>query len=322
MSGFSCLLCGDTATPHLVQDAVKGDAAGKLKAVQCLACSHVQLSPPAYDLDFYEEDGQIRNVVESFGTPLDKIFDHSAIEARRRVERFARHGEAFEADAMRLLDVGGGYGFFGSAMAGLHPDVATTVLEPSATRAEMGRNCLGERGAALPELRTGLLDDAFAGANAQAFDVVTLWHVLEHVEDPAALLALAGRVLRPGGSLWIEVPNLDDELAALSPAYRTRSFMREHISYFSPAVLERTARRVFPDAAIEMHGYQRYGIFNYFHWIHFNAPQGADPDMFEGRDRWWLEATWRAAREQARTSDALLMIVRTGAAAGALREAA
>ena len=60
-----------------------------------------------------------------------------------------------------------------------------------------------------------------------------------------------------------------------------------------------------------MAGYQRYGIFNYFHWIQFNAPQGAKPDLFE-RDRWWLETTWRTAREAARTSDALLLIVRFG----------
>lgn len=322
MTDFRCLLCGDTAAPHLLQSEVKGDRAGKLKAVQCLACSHVQLSPPAYDLDFYEDDGQVRNVVESYGTPLDTIFAHSAIEARRRLERFARLGERFDGEAMQLLDIGGGYGFFGSAMTSLHPMVETTVLEPSATRAEMGRRCLAERSEAVPNIETGLLDEAFVETNLGRFDVVTLWHVLEHVEDPAGLLSLAGRVLRPDGSLWVEVPNLDDELATLSPAYRRRNFMREHISYFSPAVLERTARRVFPDAAIEVHGYQRYGIFNYFHWIHFDAPQGADPDMFEGRDRWWLEATWRAAREQARTSDALLMVVRPGAAAAKLREAA
>jgi 2-polyprenyl-3-methyl-5-hydroxy-6-metoxy-1,4-benzoquinol methylase len=323
MSGFRCLLCGDTAAPRLVQNEVKGDESGRLKAVQCRACAHVQLSPPAYSLDFYEGDGQVRGVVAGYGTPQETVFAHSEIEARRRVERFAALGQRFDDAGMRLLDVGGGYGFFGAAMAQRHPGVATTVLEPSAARAETGRRCLADRGAPLPALKTGLLDEAFAAANAGRFDIVTLWHVLEHVEDPATLLRLAGKVLRPGtGSLWVEVPNLDDELAALSPAYRRRSFMREHISYFSAAVLERTARQVFPDAAIEVLGYQRYGIFNYFHWIHFNAPQGAAPDMFGGRDRWWLEAAWRTAREQARTSDALLLIVRPGAAAAELGEAA
>ncbi len=82
------------------------------------------------------------------------------------------------------------------------------------------------------------------------------------------------------------------------------------LSYFSPAVLERTSCRLFPDAGIAVRGYQWCGIFNYFHWAHFDAPQGASPDLSDGRARWWLEGCWRATREAARTSDALLMIVR------------
>ena len=39
------------------------------------------------------------------------------------------------------------------------------------------------------------------------FDVVTIWHVLEHVPDPAWTLANVQRVLKPGGTVLIEVPN-------------------------------------------------------------------------------------------------------------------
>ncbi|WP_158266290.1 methyltransferase domain-containing protein [Allosphingosinicella deserti] len=320
---FRCLLCGTAETPHLVQAEVTGDSAGGLRAVQCLACSHVQLSPPAYCLDLYDEDGQVAFVVGHYGTPIEKLFEHSAIEARRRVARFAEHGEALQGrggERARLLDVGGGYGFFGAAMAAVRPDVDTLVLEPSAKRAEMGRSHFEQRSDPAfspPTFEVGLLDDAFVEQHRASFDAVTLWHVLEHVEDPAGLLERAGALLNPnGGTLWIEVPNLDDELSTLSPAYRRRNFMREHVSYFSPAVLERLARRAFTAASTEVVGYQRYGIFNYMHWIHANAPQGASPDMFE-RDRWWLEANWRTVREAARTSDALLLIVRLGGAAGA-----
>lgn len=41
--------------------------------------------------------------------------------------------------------------------------------------------------------------------------------------------------------------------------------------------------------------------------FHGNKSQGANPDLFEGNDRWWLEASWRATREAAMTSDALFM---------------
>lgn len=314
---FQCLLCASEGPPRVVQDDVTGDPEGRLKAVQCLACSHVQLSPPSYCLDHYQDDGQVNFVTSHYGTPIETLFDHSAIEAKRRLARFAAHGEPLvrEGRTARLLDIGGGYGFFGAAATGARADVETLVLEPSASRAETGRRHFAERADPAfpaPGFEIGLLDDTFLGRHREAFDVVTLWHVLEHVADPAALLESAGPLVRrDGGSLWVEVPNAEDELADLSPAYRRRGFMREHISYFSAAVLERMARRLFPDAAVEVTGYQRYGIFNYFHWIHFNAPQGARPDMWEA-DRWWLETNWRTAREAARTSDALLLKVRFG----------
>jgi 2-polyprenyl-3-methyl-5-hydroxy-6-metoxy-1,4-benzoquinol methylase len=39
-------------------------------------------------------------------------------------------------------------------------------------------------------------------------DVVTLWHVLEHLQDPAAALDRIATWLRPGGGLVVGVPNL------------------------------------------------------------------------------------------------------------------
>lgn len=316
---FRCVLCCSKGNARPVQDKIKGDPNGNMQAVQCLTCSHVQISPPGCDLEFYNDDGQVNFVIGHYGTPIETMFDHAAIEARRRVQRFAHYGEPLlraGRSPVRLLDVGGGYGFFGSAMTRHHPSVETLVLEPSASRVETGRRHFAQRADPAfptPSFEVGVIDDDYVQRHGASYDVVTLWHVLEHVQDPLALIRDAGVLLRGGGSLWIEVPNLEDELAELSPAYRERCFMREHISYFSAAVLERVARQIFPEASVEVAGYQRYGLFNYFHWIHFNAPQGAQPDIWE-RDRWWLETTWRTTREALRKSDALLLIVRLGGA--------
>jgi 2-polyprenyl-3-methyl-5-hydroxy-6-metoxy-1,4-benzoquinol methylase len=307
-SEFCCVLCGAGGEPDPVHDRVNGDREGGLSVVACPACGHVQLDPPEYSIEFYNEDGQINYVVHNYGTPLEKILEHSWIEARRRVERFAERGLGL----FRAVDVGGGYGFFGSELKRALPEADVIVLEPSARRAEMGRDHLRGRGDAVgqPQFQVGLLDSDYVERNAGTFDLVTLWHVVEHVTDPVGLLANAFALLRPGGRVCVEVPNLNDELLSLSPAFRDRSFMIEHVSYFSPALLGRLAQDASgPGAAVSVSGYQRYGIFNYFHWIHFNAPQGASPDMFEGRDRWWLEASWRAAREGALTSDALFMTI-------------
>ena len=102
-----------------------------------------------------------------------------------------------DGERPRQLDVGGGYGFFGSALTRLRPDVETCVLEPSASRAETGRRHFAERSDPKfpsPAFEVGLLDEAFVAHSRGRYDVVTLWHVPEHVEDPFALL-------RPGDSL-------------------------------------------------------------------------------------------------------------------------
>ena len=53
----------------------------------------------------------------------------------------------------------------------------------------------------------GTLDEA--GFPDASFGIVTLFHVLEHVIDPRAVLREVGRVLRPHGRVVLQVPNID-----------------------------------------------------------------------------------------------------------------
>jgi SAM-dependent methyltransferase len=43
----------------------------------------------------------------------------------------------------------------------------------------------------------------------EIFDAITLSHVIEHVHDPIAVLEFCFTLLKPGGQLWIETPNID-----------------------------------------------------------------------------------------------------------------
>jgi 2-polyprenyl-3-methyl-5-hydroxy-6-metoxy-1,4-benzoquinol methylase len=44
---------------------------------------------------------------------------------------------------------------------------------------------------------------------ARSFDVVTLFHVMEHVTNPRDVLREVERILKPGGSVVVQVPNID-----------------------------------------------------------------------------------------------------------------
>jgi len=306
---FRCLICHGAGPYESVQRSIFGDTHGKMIAVKCEACSHTQLFPPEYDVSFYGTDGQINNVIKNYGTLQKTVFDHSFVEAKRRRLRFDDKGIKM-TEKMCLLDIGGGYGFFGGEMARAYPQAEITVLEPSQVRTETGMAQMIENGMIPPCFKVGILDQSYVNAHLDRFDVVTLWHVLEHVPDPVQLIRLTLQIIKPTGTVCIEVPNLCDDTISLSSAFRDRSFMQEHVSYFTPATLVDAAKRANPKIDAEIHGYQRYGMFNWFHWIYFNRPQGAEPDIFRGEDRSWLETYWRTEKEHRLTSDALFMILR------------
>ena len=105
----------------------------------------------------------------------------------------------------RLLDVGSGGG---NALALWRGQQAACIgLEPDAAAAETARREFGL------DVRPGRLEDhAFPDAS---FDVVTLCHVLEHVDDPRGLLTRAARLLKPGGELLLWMPDAESPLRRL-----------------------------------------------------------------------------------------------------------
>lgn len=86
-------------------------------------------------------------------------------------------------------------------------------------------------------------DLASAALPSGAFDVVTLWHVLEHLPEPGLELGEARRLLRDDGLLVIEVPNSASPTVRLC---RERWFpldVPRHLQHFTPATLDRLLRQ-------------------------------------------------------------------------------
>lgn len=97
----------------------------------------------------------------------------------------------------RLLDVGAGAGVFLGVARARGYDVSGIDL--SARWAAYAREHYGA------EVAVGDLSETTLAP--QAYDVVTLWHVLEHLPDPLAALHKLREALNPGGRLVAEVPN-------------------------------------------------------------------------------------------------------------------
>lgn len=75
----------------------------------------------------------------------------------------------------------------------------------------------------------------------RSFDLVVVSHLLEHVYRPVDFLEGVRRVLAPGGSLLVAVPNLDSMMARLFGPYLLSGYsVPRHLVHFTPSSLHRT----------------------------------------------------------------------------------
>lgn len=70
------------------------------------------------------------------------------------------------------------------------------------------------------------------------FDVVTAFQVFEHIVDPQDSLTKIRRIIKPGGFIAIEVPNIDNIWVNVLKE-KHRHFVEDHVSFFSANTLSR-----------------------------------------------------------------------------------
>jgi 2-polyprenyl-3-methyl-5-hydroxy-6-metoxy-1,4-benzoquinol methylase len=107
------------------------------------------------------------------------------------------------------------------------------------------------------------------------FDVVTLFHVLEHLAEPVEMLSQIRSRMSVGGRLIVEVPHARDFLhkTLASEAFKDFTFWSEHLVLHTAESLRRTlALAGFTGLTIK--GFQRYGLENHLHWLVKKKPGG------------------------------------------------
>jgi 2-polyprenyl-3-methyl-5-hydroxy-6-metoxy-1,4-benzoquinol methylase len=75
------------------------------------------------------------------------------------------------------------------------------------------------------------------------FDLVILWHVLEHVQSPRAMLREVSRILKPGGTLLVAVPNFGSLEARLGGKGWFHLDVPRHLTHFTKATLQHALDR-------------------------------------------------------------------------------
>jgi SAM-dependent methyltransferase len=147
------------------------------------------------------------------------------LSRRYRLDRVkqlqARHA------GVELLDVGANTGMF--VKTAREEGFDAQGLEISADAVAFGRKAWG-----LP-LTVGTMESA--GCAPSAFDVVTLWHVWEHLPDPLQSAQTAFRLLRPGGLLALAVPNFASLQARVFGPRWFHLDVPRHLYHYTPQAM-------------------------------------------------------------------------------------
>ena len=228
-------------------------------------CDHIQTVDPEFNFCRCESCGYVFDSPRPSFAEISKFYSQTEkydpwlreerardMLWKRRLKKLMQSGARG-----RLLDIGSGYGQFLHHARPFFTEALGTEVSESAIALAKVKYAL--------TLLPGQIDEL--NVPPQSFDVITLFHVLEHVPDPRNLVSRCHAILRPQGILVIAVPN--DVLAwtskikkigknlGIKPFQKFSSKLgisragtsREiHLSHFTPPVL----RRLLKDCGLQV----------------------------------------------------------------------
>lgn len=244
----TCYLCGGGSFVRR-QGTVRDNP--ELEVFECSSCGLVFLSSFAHIRNgFYEESGMHAKPID-----IEFLLHQCANDDDRRFTQLKRRVEN-----RSVLDFGCGAGGFLTRAREVTSRVCGIEIESRL----------------IPFLHDKGLDvrrhtDEFE----EMFDVVTLFHVLEHFPDPVALLRQLSEKLKPDGQIIVEVPNSED---ALLPLYQCEAFTKFtywscHLFLFNAQTLAAVSRKAGFSVDYLQH-IQRYPLANHLYWLSKGGPGG------------------------------------------------
>lgn len=209
-----CNLCGkDDAHPWLQStDYISGEV---FTLVRCARCGLTYLSPRP------EQD-----ILGRYYPQTHQGSEPAAYERMDAKPRIKFVGDLLNGKAGRILDVGCGKGLLLNGLREKGWDVVGTELSDVAS--------LRAREAGIQVHNRAVEEISFEPGS---FDVITLYHCLEHLANPKETLVHLHRLLRPGGFLVIEVPNIGSWYARVFRDAWFHLDVPRHLYHFNPKTL-------------------------------------------------------------------------------------
>ncbi len=184
--------------------------------VECARCGHVYVTPrlsPALIADIYARFWQSHK-------PKTLPKDEFAYYLCRHLAKLGHYG--------KLLDFGCGWGQYLAAAQAVGWDAVGIEVDPE--------KIAFARSQGLNAVQGELLDRTF---DSETFDAVIAQQVFEHLYDPVSYMEEIKRILKPGGIVFVSVPNYGSIRAKLAGANWDMVSPVAHVRYFTGSILKR-----------------------------------------------------------------------------------
>lgn len=221
-----------------------------LEVYECLECGLVYLSSFEHmDESFYEDSNMHKEI------DFKKWQNETREDDKRRFE-FTKNIITNKT----VLDFGSGTGGFLERAKDIASDICGVELE-KAVKPYYEKNSI--------PLYQNLEDIDLK------FDVITSFHVIEHLPSPKEMLEKLSSLLNPNGKMIIEVPNSNDALLTLykSEEFSHFTYWSCHLYLYNQSTLQLLAREAGLKVDFIKH-IQRYPLSNHMYWLSQGKPGG------------------------------------------------
>jgi 2-polyprenyl-3-methyl-5-hydroxy-6-metoxy-1,4-benzoquinol methylase len=218
-----CPICNKEDISNLLHTKDYALTGEDFQIIQCANCTLEYTDPapnkesiaPYYNFPSYISHTDTK---EGFVNKLyHKVRNHTLTQKTNWVQSL------FTGHKGHILEVGAGTGAFADSMA--KKGWKVTALEPDAASRQI----------ALENYDIKLLPiEELFHLEPVRYEVITLWHVLEHVHDLNAYMKTFNSLLKPNGRLIIAVPNYTSYDAAFYKNYWAAYDVPRHLYHFSP----------------------------------------------------------------------------------------
>lgn len=213
----TCQICKNSDFVNYMQSKDFSVSKETFNIVKCSSCNFVFTNPRPKKMDKYYDDESYISHTNSSSTFFEKIYQSvRKIAIKQKFKLISSYKKSGS-----ILDVGCGTGEFLNACK--NGGWKTRGIEPSKKAREK----------AITNYDLTIDESIILSKTNNTYDVITMWHVLEHVEKINETVSILNRLLESKGQVIIAVPNLGSYDCSYYNKYWAAYDLPIHLSHFT-----------------------------------------------------------------------------------------